>query len=106
MSDNKIIDGVSDVKTEIHHEGDDIIVNRVQAIGGILDANTIDYNNYTAPTKDTAMKRVASIPMVIVEQWIKEGINVMNPSEKDKKRMWQKLNSNEFLKLRTAPGNY
>ena len=68
MSDNKIIDGVSDVKTEIHHEGDDIIVNRVQAIGGILDANTIDYNNYTAPTKDNAMKRVASIPMVIVEK--------------------------------------
>ena len=104
--DNKILDGVSDVQTEVHQDGDDVILNRVQAIGGILEQNKYDHDNYVAPTKDHGMKRIASIPNVIVEKWMKEGINVMNPSENDRVKMMLKLNSNEYRYLRTAPGTY
>ena len=104
--DNKILDGVSDVQTEVHQDGDDVILNRVQAIGGILEQNKYDHDNYVAPTKDTGMRRIASIPHVIVEKWIKEGINVMNPSENDRVKMMLKLNSSEYRFLRTAPGHY
>ena len=108
-TDNKILDGVSDVQTEVHQDGDDVILNRVQAIGGILEQNKSDHDNYVAPTKDTkdhGMKRIASIPHVIVEKWMKEGINVMNPSENDRVKMMTKLNSSEYRFLRTAPGTY
>ena len=77
-TDNKILDGVSDVQTEVHQDGDDIILNRVQAIGGILEQNKYD----------------------------QEGINVMNPSENDRVKMMLKLNSSEYRFLRTAPGHY
>ncbi|GAG52779.1 unnamed protein product, partial [marine sediment metagenome] len=46
----------------------------------------------------------ASIPLVVVEQWMKEGINMLRPTEEDKKKIRQKLNDPEFRYLRTAPG--
>ena len=48
--------------------------------------------------------RVASIPAVVVMQWMEEGINVMAPNREDQKRIKKKLNSPEWAYLRTGGG--
>lgn len=50
------------------------------------------------------MQRVASIPAIVVIQWMQEGINVMAPNREDLKRMKKKLNSPEYKYLRTGGG--
>ena len=56
------------------------------------------------PAKYGETERVASIPMVVVLQWMKEGINVMNPTYEDQKKIKQRLNSPEYAYLRTRGG--
>ena len=50
------------------------------------------------------MARVASIPSIVVMEWMKEGINVMAPKHEDLKRIKKKLNSPEYAYLRTGGG--
>jgi len=95
------------VNTDVTQEGDEYVIKRSQDVSGILEDNKEAFNNYSANTKEGGMgRRIASVPFVIVEQWLKEGINVMNPSENDRVKMMAKLNSNEYQFLRTAPGHY
>jgi hypothetical protein len=49
-------------------------------------------------------QKVASIPHVVVIEWMKEGINVMAPNREDLKRIKKKLNSPEWAYLRTGGG--
>jgi hypothetical protein len=42
--------------------------------------------------------------MVVVVQWMQEGINVMNPTYEDQKKIKQRLNSPEYAYLRTRGG--
>jgi len=48
--------------------------------------------------------KVASIPLEVIEQWHKEGINFYRQSDEDKARISMKLNDSEYSHLRTAPG--
>lgn len=48
------------------------------------------------------MRRVASIPMGIVHQWMQEGIDVFSGEQDD--AVAARLNSSEWAFLRTAPG--
>ena len=50
------------------------------------------------------MQKVASIPNVVVMEWMQEGINVMNPSKECIGRIKKKLNSPEYAYLRTGGG--
>jgi hypothetical protein len=54
--------------------------------------------------KDMAMRKVASIPMIVAEQWLKDGVNVFSREPEQLRKVAQKLNSNEYAYLRTAPG--
>lgn len=51
---------------------------------------------------DGDMRRVASIPTVLVAAWMNEGIDVFNPDHQD--RVARKLNDPDYFYLRTAPG--
>lgn len=70
----------------------------------VLDNNKRLYNDDDkgwAPGKE--WRRAAEIPMSVVHDWlINEGIDVFNPN--DAAAVRRKLNSNEYLYLRTAPG--
>jgi len=49
------------------------------------------------------MRRAASIPNLLIHKWlVEEGWNAMDPA--CAKKLKQKLNSTEYLYLRTAPG--
>jgi hypothetical protein len=101
----------ADVITKLSsHEGK-LVVHRVQDTTEYLEANKRQMAE--APTwrpyasvggKDKAMRKVASIPNIVAEQWMKEGINIFDPSPETQKKVAAKLNSNEYAYLRTYPG--
>ena len=79
-----------------------LLVERVQDVEPILEHNKKLYSLNDGYSPSRELRRVASIPLVVVEQWMKEGIDVYNrdhwPAVK------RKLNDHENLFLRTAPG--
>jgi hypothetical protein len=59
------------------------------------------HNDGWNPARD--MRRVASIPMILIHKWLEEeGWNALDPKYQDKLKA--KLNDPDFLYLRTAPG--
>jgi len=54
-------------------------------------------------TPDRSMRRVASIPYILIAKWLnEEGWNALDPANAD--RLMRKLNSSEYAHLRTAEG--
>jgi hypothetical protein len=49
------------------------------------------------------MRRVASIPMGVVMQWMQEGVDLFSGEQQDE--IARRLNSSEWAFLRTAPGH-
>jgi hypothetical protein len=82
--------------------GDKLIVNHAQDVEPILDTNKAMATHNDGYNSSRTMRRVASIPNVVIEQWKKEGVDLFNPNHKEAVR--RKLNSSEFAYLRTAPG--
>jgi hypothetical protein len=93
------------MRTEFHKDAvtGAVTVNRVQNVEPILDRNKAlaTHDNGYSPSR--IFRRAASIPLVVVEQWLREGIDVFNPDHASAIRA--KLNSSDFLFLRTAPGH-
>lgn len=92
---------MSDVKTIFHGGDDDVTIERVQDVEGILEDNRRAYDE---SQKSSAFgRRVASIPNIVIEQWLKEGINVFNISTdpETRRKVFLKLNSPDWKHLRT-----
>lgn len=85
-----------------------LVQHSVQDIQPLIDLNKKEYNkDYIhggVETKETGMRKVASIPLIIIEKWKKEhGIDMMNKDHWPKIK--QLLNSNEYRYLRTHESN-
>jgi len=103
----EIVGDVSSVVQVAHEDGDEIVIQSAQQIGGILEQNKLDYNNYSSlpKPKDGGLRHVARIPDIIIHKWLKEeNINLLRFNEEDQKRMHSKLNDSNWQYLRTAPG--
>ncbi len=74
----------------------------------ILDHNKKLYTHNDGYSKTRELKRVASVPVVILEIWAKEYNGSSNwfklPTEVQRKILKNKLNSSEYRYFRTAPG--
>jgi len=69
----------------------------------ILDRNKAMQNHNDGYTPSRDIQRVASIPKLLLEHWkYVEGWDPFHPENSNKLK--QKLNSNEFMWLRTATG--
>ncbi len=90
------------IVTETVLDGDDMHVLRHQDCEAIIENNKrlYGFNNGYSPSRD--LKRVASIPLTVVEQWMKEGVNIFDKNCAEAIR--RKLNDPQYLYLRTAPG--
>jgi hypothetical protein len=81
---------------------DALTMQRTQDVEPILEANKRDYADGDGWTENRDMRHVASIPNVVVEQWLKQGINVFDDND------WQKvlrlLDMPQYRYLRTSPG--
>jgi hypothetical protein len=97
---------MSDLKTFIKKDDieDKLHVAHAQDVAPFIARNTRDRNAADKHAAWGETARVASIPAVVVLQWMKEGINVMAPNKDDLKRMKKKLNSPEYAYLRTGGG--
>ncbi len=94
------------LQTEISCSNGQLTVNRIQDVEPILEANKAALREAPSwrPYADDNLRHVARIPNVVVEQWMKEGINIFDPSPEMQRKIAAKLNSNEYADLRTYPG--
>lgn len=83
---------------------DELTVVNQHDVGPILDLNKKLYNDGTngyGPTRE--WRRIASIPNILLEKWLKEeGIRFWD--SEDTHKLAAKLDDPEYLYLRTAPG--
>jgi|APSaa5957512535_1039671.scaffolds.fasta_scaffold253589_1 hypothetical protein len=106
----KLLDSHSGVTTNFHYDEmtDTSTISREQDVEAILENNKAlqTHNDGYSPSRE--MKRVASIPMVIAEQWMKEdGLNWMNlPKHEKGMYLRKKLNSSDYRFLKTSEGTF
>ena len=85
-------------------------IESVQDVEGRLERNKALANHGDggfSEDPDKWLKRIASIPNVVVLQWLKEGLDVLNGDPRDpefKRKLAAKLNDPDYRYLRTAPG--
>ena len=92
------------VEKIIHDEHNDTLtVAHTQDVSQILEQNK-RARDESASSRMGDMQKVATLPSIVVMQWMQEGINEMAPNREDVKRMKKKLNSPEFKYLRTGGG--
>ena len=88
--------------TDAWFEDDKLIMEHKQDVAPILENNKLRRLNTDgySPTGDTRF--VGSIPMVVVEEWMKEGINIFDPN--DTPKIIQRLNDGDYAAFRTSEG--
>lgn len=87
-------------------ENDDgsVTVTRVQEVDTVLEHNKRQalHNDGYSDTRE--MRRVASIPLILIQKWKdEEGWDAFNPDHAHK--LAEKLNSSDYAWLRTAEGH-
>ena len=100
---SKTLSQDSDTKAVHHYSNadDQTTIQSIQDVSGYLRQNSEE----RAGNKDWKgdFHKVASIPMIVIEQWTNElGDNPL--AKHNRKWLIAKLNSNDFLKLRTKEG--
>ena len=98
------------VKTRYIQESDGkLTIHNQQNLSPLLDRNKKLYNQNDGYTASRDMRRVASVPPIILQLWTKEYNGSNNwwalPKEIQKKIMRVKLNSSEFKYFRTSEGS-
>ena len=99
-------------ETFLDNDKDGIIQKRSLDIEPIIENNKKLFNQNDGYSSDKGLKRIASIPVVILEIWCKEYHKDQNkgnwfelPRDIQKKILREKLNSSEFRYFRTSEGN-
>ena len=85
------------------HAEEKLVTHVVQDVEPILETNKRLANDWK-PTRGEEFRHEAHIPLVVVEQWLKKGINVLDPN--DEKKVVKLLNDPEWSYLRTRPGRF
>ena len=107
----RVLDSQDGVTSIFHHD-DQANLSHVQRI---QDCEAIVENNKALQTDGTRGdfqgkwgRRIASIPLVVAEKWIKEdGINWLALPKKERRAyLRRKLNDPEYRYLRTSPGQF
>ena len=100
-------------ETFLDNDKDGIIQKRSLDIEPIIENNKKLFNQNDGYSPDKGLKRIASIPVVILEIWCKEYHKDQNkgnwfelPQETQKKILKEKLNSSEFRYFRTSEGKF
>ena len=110
MAKVRATDWDAGVKTRYIQESDGkLTINSQQDLNPLLERNKKLYtlNDGYTPSKD--MRRIASVPPIMLQIWTKEYNGTRNwwalPKETQKKIMRTKLNSSEFKYFRTSEGS-
>jgi hypothetical protein len=96
-----VIDTSTSISTAIACRQGELVVRRTQDTTPILEHNKRVRNDFQSRRGEN-LRYVAEIPNIVIEQWMKEGINIFDKN--DAKKVQAKLNSNEYAYLRTSTG--
>ena len=88
------------------NQGDRILTHRYQDVKDILKRNKEERNSFDGYNKERDMKKVASIPLVILYQWLQDdGIFLLSMGEREQHfYLKKKLNDPKYYYLRTSEG--
>lgn len=103
MKKDHLFTSASGVRHDWLHNDDGGAVVSSQDVGAVLERNKAlaNENNGWNATRD--MRRVATIPMILLQKWqAEEGWDPWDPANGD--RLARKLNDPDYAYLRTAPG--
>lgn len=88
------------IRREFFADGDRLVVKSTQDVEGILKDNKRKrLDNPSGYTPSGEFMEVAHIPNIVIEQWLKEGINVYDKN--DMPKILEKLQDPDWQKLRT-----
>jgi GTP-sensing pleiotropic transcriptional regulator CodY len=92
------------VKTKFNydHSTDNVVLENVQDVAPLLELNKKELNNDSmyGTQSNNGMRKVASIPLVVIEKWKRElGVDIMNKN--DWPKIKQLLNDPENRFFRT-----
>lgn len=85
------------------YSGEQLVFKKSQQCSDILQANHDEVADGGSPDLKWR-KKFASIPIDVLDAWIDEGVDYRRISKdpEQRKRFFQKLNSNEFKAFRTS----
>lgn len=87
--------------TTMEIDGDKTNITKSQDIEGLLNFNKAKSNHFGKKIYSDAYNHVASIPAVLIAKWLtEEKLDIYNPDHAE--RLKQKLNSREYMYLRTS----
>lgn len=101
---------MNDIQTKLRAKNGELVVCRIQDVEPYLKQNHEElasapsWRPYGSGKKDIALRKVADVPLIVVEQWLKEGVDVFSQDPDMQKRVREKLNDYTNRKLRTYPG--
>ena len=97
------VDPFTGLKETFHKTDNGFIIQTSQDVKPILDRNDALRNNGSGNWKGD-MHHIASIPMVVVQQWWKE-LGGDPFSKKNRPFLIKKLNDRDWYRLKTKEGN-
>lgn len=87
---------------------DKIVFASDQDVSEIVAANkrlmNLEGSGESTLWKNRQYVRIASIPNIVIEQWMQQGLNFYDPN--DWPILKRLINDSEFSKFRTAPGRF
>jgi hypothetical protein len=101
---------LSDLTTHMRVQQGKLIVRSTQDVEGYREQNRREYNDASSwrpmgsGRVDRPLRKFAEVPMIEIEQWLKEGINAFSNDPDMVKRVRRKLDDYTNRDLRTAPG--
>ena len=100
-------------ETFLDNGNDGVVQKRSLDVSSILENNKRLYTQNDGYSPDKGLKRVATIPTIILEIWTKEYHKDQNkgnwfdlPKEVQQKILREKLNSSDYRYFRTASGRF
>lgn len=93
----------------VEHAGEKkLVIKRSQDVEPFIEESkrALAEHTHSRPFRNPGSKwyKVAHIPNIVIEQWLKEGLNIHDPDPAAQRKLKQKLNSPEWRYLRTYPG--
>lgn len=99
-----MIDTTTDVKTALKARNGQLVVKRTQDVEPILDYNKRMQASQAGGWRRASgqtMRKLAEIPNIVIEQWLKEGFNALSAPVSELRK---KLDDPNWSYLKTIPG--
>jgi len=102
----RVIDNDNGIVTKLYHQADRLVVEKLQDIKAIVEANKQQANAVTKLSKmGDGMHHVGRIPVVVMERWMREdGINYLAHENRD--LLMRKLHERDNQCFKVDPRNF